>query len=334
MQTPYDINLSRKNNKLGGAILYAKALYPLHRKLKGYDIVALNDPNFMSLRPERLEKLFQRLKRENGNIFYTAMSTDIFYLNMLEDKNSPLRYSEWFVQGIPSRWHLQEKETWDNWHNTGLRNYQELVFSNIKGAVSVLYEYWEGLKYGLPVEKIGYGGIPINTSSIKPVKSCKNGRIKILLGRDKSRIALKGTDLLEEAALKVVSRHKNIAELEIVENLPYNEFIRKLEQADIILDQIYSYTPSTTPLIAMAMGKTVVTGAEPEYYDFIGEQENHPIVNAPLTVEELENTIEKLIIDPDAIEERGEKSREFVVKHNDYRVVARRFLDFWTKRMG
>lgn len=334
MQTPYDINISRKNGKLGGLKLYLDILYPYHKKLKGYDIVAIHDPNFLSLRPEKLEKIFKRLKNENGNIFYTAMSTDVFYLDMIESGSSPLRYNEWFIEGRPSRWHMENTDLWESWHSPVLRNFQESIFENINGAVAVLYEYWEGLKYGLPAEKIGYGGIPVNTKDIKYIEPSVSGKIKILLGYDKTRKLMKGADYLEIAARNVAERNKEKVELDIVENIPYKQFIYRLSGSDIVLDQIYSYTPSTTPLIAMAMGKAVVSGAEPEYYDFICENENKPIVNAPLTVDELENSIESLIADRESLIERGLESRQFVEKHNDYIVVARRFLDFWINRMN
>ncbi|MDE6238876.1 MAG: glycosyltransferase family 1 protein, partial [Muribaculaceae bacterium] len=62
----------------------------------------------------------------------------------------------------------------------------------------------------------------------------------------------------------------------------------------------------------------------------IGERDNRPVINAPLTVDALVDTIEHIVLNPDRISERGKRSREFVEKHNDSVVVARRYLDFWT----
>ncbi|MBP3537909.1 MAG: glycosyltransferase, partial [Muribaculaceae bacterium] len=121
--------------------------------------------------------------------------------------------------------------------------------------------------------------------------------------------------------------------LVIVENRPYEEFTRLLRNAHVVLDQIYSYTPATTALLAMAYGLNVVSGGEPEYYDFIGERDKRPIINAPIDVEPLTDVIEDIILHPELIRERGRRSREFVEKHNDCRVVAHRFLDFWLKRI-
>ncbi|MDE6152983.1 MAG: glycosyltransferase family 1 protein, partial [Muribaculaceae bacterium] len=117
-------------------------------------------------------------------------------------------------------------------------------------------------------------------------------------------------------------------------NKTFDEFTELMKNSHVVLDQIYSYTPATTALMAMSYGLNVVTGGEPDYYDFIGEHDNRPIINAPLQVEALTDVIERIVLNPDQIRQRGHRSRQFVVKHNDSRVVARRFLEFWTKKLN
>ena len=53
-----------------------------------------------------------------------------------------------------------------------------------------------------------------------------------------------------------------------------------MRSSHVILDQLYSYTPATNAMLAMAQGIVAVTGAEPEFYDFIDEHDNRPIINA------------------------------------------------------
>ena len=77
----------------------------------------------------------------------------------------------------------------------------------------------------------------------------------------------------------------------------------------------------------------MVSGAEPEFYEFIGEKDNFPVVNAPIDLEGIEKTVEKLVLHPERLRERGLRGREFVVKHNNMDVVARRFLNFWMKNV-
>ncbi len=82
----------------------------------------------------------------------------------------------------------------------------------------------------------------------------------------------------------------------------------------------------------MAYGLNVVSGGEPQFYDFIGETENRPVINAPIELEPLTAVLEQIVLHPEQIRERGLRSREFVVKHNDSRVVAQRYLNFWNER--
>ncbi|MDE6370137.1 MAG: hypothetical protein K2K92_01450, partial [Duncaniella sp.] len=272
--------------------------------------------------------------RHNGAIFQTAMSTDIAYLDMLSAEDCPLRYSEWFVDGNPSRMYQANPMKWEEWHTKELVDYQRYVLDNLSGAVSILYEYHLGMSRTLGADRVAYGGIPIDTSLFDPVTYPHPlEKIKIFLGRDRTRKLMKGSDFLELAAKKVVELHPDKAELEIVENLPYSSFVQRLRNSHLVLDQIYSYTPATTALMAMAYGLNVVSGAEPEYYSFIGENRNKPIINAPTDLGELTDVLEKTILEPGLFAERGRLSREFVLKHNDVNVVARRFLDFWISKL-
>ncbi|MCH5241269.1 MAG: hypothetical protein J1F67_02435 [Muribaculaceae bacterium] len=328
-----DINIKRKEGKLGGLLFYLKLLTTWHKYLKGYDIVAINDPVFLSLRPERLAPLFKRLKAENGSLFYTAMSHDINYLRMCSDSNSPLKFSEYFIEGKPSPWNLENPQRWKNWFKPELMEYQDYVFENLDGAISVLYEYHKGLEYLYDKSKITYGGIPINTKEIQFVGSPLKSKVRLMLGKDRRRVKVKGSDILEKAARNIIEKYPNDVELFVAENLPYEIFIEEIKKSDVILDQVYSYTPATTALLSMAMGKTVVSGGEPEYYDFIGEKDNHPIINASYNLEKMTRELENVVLDRDFIKNNSIKSRDFVIKHNDSELVAKRFLEQWNKNL-
>lgn len=326
-----DIDITRRPGKLGGIQLYLKLLTTMRKHLSGYDIVSVHDPNFISLRPSLLRPLFDRLRRDNGAVFLNAMSYDVPFLDMLADPSSPLAYNEWFVKGEPTRYFNTNQSEWQAWHTQEMKDYQQYFYDNIDGAVSVLYEYHLALQRALPSGRIAYGGIPIDLDKFQPLTLPERiDKVRLFLGRDRSRVLMKGSDFLLQAAQTVVERHPDRAELILVENRPFDEFIALLKSAHVVLDQIYSYTPATTALMAMAYGLNVVSGGEPDYYRFIGENDNHPIINAPITLDSLTDTIEQIVLHPELIAERGRRSREFVEKHNDCTAVARRYLDFWT----
>ena len=65
---------------------------------------------------------------------------------------------------------------------------------------------------------------------------------------------------MEAAARAVVGRYPSRAELIIVENRPYEEYLGLMRSAHVVLDQLYSYTPATNALQAMAYGLNTVSG--------------------------------------------------------------------------
>jgi hypothetical protein len=138
--------------------------------------------------------------------------------------------------------------------------------------------------------------------------------------------------LLLEAARRTIDRYPNLCELTVVESIPYEEYIDLCRKSHVILDQLYSYTPATNALLAMARGLVAVSGAEPEYYDLIGEHKNQPIINvSPLKEGDIDAKLELIVQNKQLLPDLSRHSREFVVKHNDSHVVARRHVEFYEK---
>ena len=80
----------------------------------------------------------------------------------------------------------------------------------------------------------------------------------------------------------------------------------------------------------MAQGLVAVSGAEPEYYDLIGEKDNQPIINvSPMVEGDIDNKLSWLVEHRDQLPQLARASRAFVEKHNAAPVVAQRYLNFW-----
>lgn len=338
MDTERDIDLLRRHSgKLGGLELWWRVKHRLHQQLQGFDIVAIHNPIFLCLRPHRCRYIFDRLRRENRSVFLTALGTDTPYIEECLSPHSTLRYNEFRHYGSPAPLAIEHPETEQAWLTPPLQPHCSHIYAHINGAVAALYEYHLSIRRVLPPQKCAYGGIPIDTDAITPVGIPERpGKVRLFLGRHNYRMTIKGTDRLETAARRAIERHPGKAELVIVENRPYKEYIELLKSAHVVIDQAYSYTPATNALLAMANGQCTVSGGEPEYYDFIGETgpgANRPIFNAPIDVDAMTALFEQIITHPQQLRERGLRSREFVVKHNSATTVARRFLTFWQSRL-
>lgn len=331
MNTARDIDTSRPfRNKVGGLLLWVKLNTLLRSRLEGYDIVQINSPGFASLQPCRLRQLFDRLLARNGAVYLTAMGTDTYYIDFC--LSGALRYTEWQIGDRPSPLALAQPDELRRWQAPALTDYTRYVYEHVRGVVSALYEYNESCRRVVDSSRLAYAGIPIDTDSFTMAHGDEiPSRVKLFLGVHRDRMVEKGTDRMWAAARRVAERHPDKCELVFVENRPYREYVELMRSSHVVLDQLYSYTPATNALLAMAQGLVVVSGAEPEYYDFIGEKENHPIVNAIPDDEKLEAQLEELVLHPERLPEQARRSREFVVKHNRDEVVARRFLDFWAR---
>ena len=104
-----------------------------------------------------------------------------------------------------------------------------------------------------------------------------------------------------------------------------------MNTSDVILDQLYSYTPAMNALLAMGKGLILVGGGEPENYEIIHENELHPIINVLPNEEDVYNQLEQLVLHPERLEKLSEESRLYVQRHHNHVKVAAQYIDFWTK---
>lgn len=325
-----DIDISREDGILGTAKFAAKLPFLL-AKMCGYDIVHFINPHFLSLKPNKLAQVLAFLKQHNRYLFYSACCTDYDYLSTCHD-GSTFRYSDFLLGYKPSPYVESHEWTQHNhWDNPEVVNYHHHFINNMDGIVACLYEYFVSYKnQSIP---LAYAGIPIDTDAFKPryIES-EPQKVRFFIGIQRQKTILKGADRLLYAAQRITERYPQLCELAIAESVPFKEYVNLMSSSHVILDQLYSYTPATNALMAMAQGMIAVSGAEPEFYDFIGETTNRPIINvSPLTEDDIYNKLEWIILNKSQLPAISRASREFVVKHNDSRIVAQKHIDFWNK---
>ena len=175
------------------------------RRFTGYDIVVVSNPNFLDLKPHRTQHFFNFIRRHNRSVFLTALGTDIPFLDLCNDPDTPLRYSEWKIGDRPAPLPLADPDALTRWHTAPMQRLNNAVYKNIDGAVSVLYEYDLALRRVLPSRSIAYGGIPIDTAAITPVYiPDRPDRVRFFIGIQQDRQFVKGTDRLLAAAKKIL----------------------------------------------------------------------------------------------------------------------------------
>ena len=119
-------------------------------------------------------------------------------------------------------------------------------------------------------------------------------------------------------------------ELIKAENIPFYEYRKLLSSCDILVDQLYSYTPAMNALEAMSRGIVVISGGEEDYYRFIGENKLRPIINLrPMQDEENYKILETTLLDPNRLYEMKQESIDFVNKYHDAENIANEYLNLW-----
>lgn len=109
-----------------------------------------------------------------------------------------------------------------------------------------------------------------------------------------------------------------------------------LDEADVLVDQFYSYTPSMNSLAAMARGTVVIGGGEEEYYKFIGETELRPIINVSPEYTESQNVaiIEQAFFVKNNLAKLSSQSIYFVKKYYNYTSVASTYVKLYEKLLA
>lgn len=331
MKTHRDINLLREPGRWG-TVRYLASIFKSLPKMRGYDVVHIAGHIFLTLKPEKVRRVFDYLKKHNGKIVLSALNTDYFYYTACHDGHT-FRYSDYMVGDKPSpyvgsnEYLVQQQE---NWTKPFMRDHAEHILNNIDGAVACLLEYYLTYK-PLLGDRVVYAGIPIDVQGIQP--HCieqEPEKVRFFIGVQRDRTVVKGTDLLLAALQRVAATYPDQCEIEVVENLAYDEYHARMRSSHVLVDQLYSYTPATNALLGMAHGLVAVSGAEPEYYELIQETENHPIINVnPLIEGDIDAQLSWIVEHKSQLPAMSHASRVFVEKHNAARTVASRYVDFW-----
>ncbi len=329
MNNQRDIDIRRKGYGPVDSMMYLAKIMTLLPTWRDYDVVQIVNAVFFSLKPDKNLFIFKQLKRQNHKIFYEALGTDHYYVKACFDGHL-FRYSDFFIGDKPLERPNYKKEQ-NAWLSGPNKEPNIEIVNECNGIAACLYEYYVSYKEEF-AHKLAYIPIPINIDE-NPMRQLPSRYdvLKFFIGIQRDRTALKGTDVMHEVLQELAHKYKYECEVTAVENLPYKEYNQLMYNSDVLIDQLYSYTPATNALLAMAKGLVAVSGAEPEFYDFIGEHELQPIINVTPDVSDIYNKLEQLILNRANTGTLARESRAFVERHHDYRKVAAQYIDFWEK---
>ena len=298
------------------------------RKFRGYDVVQLINPIFIPLKAERMMLFYKYLRRHNKHIFLGAFGMDHYWVRAGLDCTT-FRYSD-FNFGPEVR----ESEDNDIFVKEWLRGEKgelnQRIAKDCDGIITGLYEYQASYAPHFP-EKTQFIPFPIVPREGLTLSDKTPQRVRFFIGIQKQRSVYKGTDIMLRALERVAQELPEKCEMVRVENVPFAKYVELMNGSDVILDQLYSYTPAMNALEAMAQGLIVVGGAEPEHYDLMEEHTLQPIINVPPNEESVYQALRDLALHPERIPQLKRDSVNYILKHHDYIKVAQRYLEAWSK---
>ena len=316
-----DIDIQRGNGPLAG-IRHIIRLTSLLPKFKGYDIVQLINPDCFGLKAKREYPFYKYLRRNNRKIVVGAFGCDWYWVDDgLHHKT--FRYGDFYI-GDTMRKDAAAQTFINEYCDTPKGDYTRYVMEDADWIPTCLYEYQACYEQYFP-HKTQYIPLPIEIDYKQPVHEFDGHHIRFFIGIDRARSQYKGTDIMLRALNDVVMKHPDKAEIVKVESLPYQEYQAAMNSCDVMLDQLYSYTPSMNSLLAMSKGIIVVGGGEPENYEILNETELRPIINVEPTYESVCQQLEWLLDHTHLINQLKNDSIEYVKRHHDYRKVAKQY---------
>ena len=262
------------------------------------------------------EILIRKLRRKVPHLFLSACGDDAFYVQkgIRRLRYNPIDDAAIIDFGL-ERHPLTSTED-ARWNG-------ELA-AMVDGVIPVMYDY-----------EVGYAGqpnlcpaipLPVNIHKVQMLPNEPTGRIVVMHGA--GRPGFKGTRFVLEAFDILNTKYPADFEFIHVANLPIADYLKLMERVNVVVDQTSGYSCGMNALFALAMGKVVLSGAEPEstrLYSGASTPVRNILPNAHSIVEQME----AVLAVRSRLSEIGMEGRRFVEEHHDYRSVAQRYLDTW-----
>ena len=331
---PRDIDVGRdmRWGKLSGLKVIWKILTNLPVFI-GNDIVQMNDFHTIPLKLGWNKLFFKFIKRFNNKVVRGCWGDDIVVFNA--QAQGVLAYSDTHIgtKAInveENKWRIEEQ------HLPEFLSCCRYVNKHADAFAACLYEYYMYYNKDEYRPRLHYLPLPIEIPDEKNISvKGEHWPIKVLVGIQKRRDFIKGASIIGELVEKIAAEHPDKVVVNKVYDVPYIEYCKMLEEADVLVDQLYSYTPAMNSLAAMARGTVVIGGGEEEYYDFIGEKELRPIINVRPHDDECNlNVLREALLTPGRISKMSRESAAFVRKHHDYIKVSRQYIEVYDRLLS
>ncbi|MBQ4767924.1 glycosyltransferase [Pectobacterium versatile] len=314
---PVDVSFDSLKKGYLGKFERLLKMYFNTRGLVGFDVVQIINPVLFSPRFNFNSMILNYIIKNNGQTSLLGAGCDSLFW---KKARTVLPYGP-FDDTLKYDFNSKVHPLWDN--NDVFEWNLELA-RRVDHIIPIMYEY-----------RIGYEGfdnvrrcipIPMNVKKISYKDNLVKNKLFVFHGLN--RYGFKGTRVVENAFNILKERYSNDVEVLIEGKMAINDYLLLMEKTNIIIDQVYSHSCGMNAIYALAMGKIVLGGAEPESLDALGF-DSTPVFNIKPTPDSIVENIESLLERRNEIRDLGLKARLFVEKNHNYISVAEKYLDTW-----
>ncbi len=325
-QSPSDIVLKREPG-FRNSVRYLFAAMEVLQGAEGYDVVQLIGPRFFDLRAGQLRYFVDRLRRKNGALHLTLAGDDRYYVEACLDGKA-FHYSEFRTGEELTRFARLFPRYEREYIDGGMTPYTRRLYDLVDGAIAFRPEYRIAGRsvFG---DRLRQTALPLDLTSIAfdPVRPEGKVRLFVNMDRTRDRHIRTGREELSRFASELAAEYPDRCEAIVAENPSPEDYQRAFRSADVILDNMHSFSPGLEALKAMAAGKVVATGASPEYFEAAGASAHDVLI--PLSpLADNKETLRRYILDPFPLEAMSRAGRHLVETHHDVTRVAREAVDY------
>ena len=291
--------------------------------LKGYDAVLFMDPHLVSSFRFVNDPIYKYIIKNNKKIYLSGSGDTKMMFDFWYNSDTKYRhYYEGYLIENPNYKYFTDKHNYRKW--------EEELLELIDGYIPIWYEYAEPFRNYDKLKKTIRIPIAIDSQNYAP-NVIRNDRVVFYHGVTRE---CKGTRYIKAAFERMTQEYSEHAEFIIAEKLPFVEYMKVIERANVIVDDANSYSIAMNGLFSMLKGKVVMGGAEQIANKELGIDDDNPVFNINPDPNQICETIKYIIDNRDKIEKWGKRSHDFVKKYHHSIDIAKVYEDLWKKDLA
>lgn len=292
----------------------------LKEKLKGYDVVQLNNDYPLNFGRNIMLFILHHVFKYNGTVYLSAWGDD-YVIDRYECRKNCQMFR--FMSGYQKQLYLLKLRI----NRFAVNRY---VLKHVKAICPGVYRYMQAYRdnpktcnkifpFAISRNKIG---TPFTLNPEEP--------IVIFHGWQVGRENAKGNDVFDRVIRRVVGKYGSKVRYIIVRSLPYEEYCKSFSEAHIFIDQLYADDKGMNGLLGMAAGKVVFSGFMPEALALYPHYKNNIIgIRSYNNEEYLFGKFCELVENPGLMEEISRNAIDFVLNNHLDSVIASMYYNLW-----